>query len=77
MIHFRKDEPPPPYVVKPKIPTNVPPELRPDFEPPQHPTAPEKRMQYVGYQSQDISKDQVNISLKHLEFDWTWPIILW
>lgn len=71
MIHFRKDEPPPPYVVKPKIPANVPPELRPDFEPPQHPTAPEKRMQYVGYQSQDISKDQVNILLKHLEFDWT------
>jgi hypothetical protein len=66
IIHFKKDEPPPPPVLKPKIPVNVPPELRPDFVPPRHPSAPEKKMQYVGYQSQDISMDQVNTSLKHL-----------
>jgi len=62
IIRFRKDdlEPLSPPVAKPRIPAKIPPELRPDFVPPQHPLSPEKKMQYVGYyQSQDISEDQV------------------
>jgi len=66
MIRFRKDEPPPPPVVKPEIPVNVPPELRPDFVHPRHPSAPEKRMQYVGYQSQDISMDQAERIIRQI-----------
>jgi len=57
MIRFTKDEPPP--VAKPSVPANVPPELRPDFSPPRHPYFNEKKLQIVGYQSQDVSMDQV------------------
>jgi hypothetical protein len=70
IIRFRKDEryepPPAPPVDKPEIPVNVPPELRPNFVPPpqsRHPSSPRKKLQFVGYQSQDITKDQVNTSL--------------
>ena len=61
IVHFNKDEPPSPPVVKPSIPMNVPPELRPGFVPPPSLSVPEKKMQFVGYQSQDVSMDQVNI----------------
>ena len=63
IIRFMRDEPP---VAEPKIPAKVPPELHPDFVPSKDPSFPEKKMQIVGYQSRDISKDQVNILLKHL-----------
>ena len=53
-----------PPVPKPRIPINIPEELRPDFVPPPHPSAPDKKLQVVGYQRQDVSVDQVNLSFK-------------
>ena len=53
-----------PPVAKPRIPANIPVELRPDFVPPPHPSAPNKKLQFVGYQRQDVSIDQVNLSFK-------------
>ena len=55
---------PAPLVAKPRIPVNIPEELRPDFVPPPHPSAPDKKLQVVGYQRQDVSIDQVKFSFK-------------
>jgi len=47
-----------------RIPDYVPPEWRPDFVPPKHPSDDSKVIQIVGYYEQDVSMDQVNASLK-------------
>jgi hypothetical protein len=75
-VRFSKDEPPSPPVPKPNIPINVPPELRPDFVPPRFLSLPEKKMQFVGYQSQEVSMDQVNISFKLLGLSLTHHMIM-
>ena len=61
VLRLKNDEPPPPP--KPAIPANLAPELRPDFVPPKHPSGANKKMQMVGYSSQDVSMEQVIYSV--------------
>ena len=61
VLRLKNDEPTPPP--KPAIPINLAPELRPDFVPPKHPSGANKKMQMVGYSSQDVSMEQVIYSV--------------
>ena len=55
-IHITKDQAQAqaPPVAKPSIPVNIPLELCPDFVRPPHPSAPNKKLQFVGYRKQDV-----------------------